>query len=32
MQATWMSVEATYLWWFWLDCEWLKICGYEFNY
>lgn len=27
-----MSVESTYLWWFWIDCEWLKLCGYDVEY
>ena len=25
----WMSVEYTYMWWFYIDCEWLKLCGYD---
>ncbi len=32
MTPMWMSVEHTYIWWFYIDCEWLKLCGYDAEY
>lgn len=32
MTPMWMSVEYTYMWWFVIEVEWLRLCGFDVEY